>query len=86
MIRDKLLLKVVCVLTICSFLIFHAGCTKKDEQQAAETEEKGRIEQMTDKAADEAVRKIRTPINKARNTKDYGDDRMEAMDKALQQQ
>ena len=67
-------------------LIFQAGCTKNDEQQAVEIEEKGKIEQMTDQAAETAVKKIRTPINKARATKDLGDDRLESMDKVLQQQ
>ncbi|MEN8231552.1 MAG: hypothetical protein ABFR35_02595 [Thermodesulfobacteriota bacterium] len=68
------------------FAVSQAGCTKNDEQQAGEIEEKGRIEQMTDETAEKAVRKIRTPIDKARNTQDLGDDRMESMDKALQQQ
>lgn len=67
-------------------MVFSAGCTKNETQQAEEVEEKGRIEQMTDQAADEAVQKIRTPINKARTTRDYGDDRLESMDKAIQQQ
>ncbi len=66
--------------------IFQAGCTKNDEQQAEVIEEKGKIEQMTDQAAETAVKKIRTPINKARATKDLGGDRLDAMDKALQQQ
>jgi hypothetical protein len=66
-------------------LVLQAGCTKNDEQQAEEIEEKGRIEQMTDETAEKAVKKIRTPIDKARNTQNLGDDRLESMDKALQQ-
>ena len=66
--------------------VSQAGCTKNDEQQAEEIEEKGRIEQMTDQTAEKAVKKIRTPMDKARSTQDLGDDRMESMDKALQQQ
>ena len=65
---------------------FQTGCTKNNDQQAEETEEKGRVEQMTDQAAEKAVKKIRTPINKARDTQNLGDDRLEAMDKAVQQQ
>jgi hypothetical protein len=41
---------------------------------------------MTDQTAEKAVKKIRTPMDKARSTQDLGDDRMESMDKALQQQ
>lgn len=67
-------------------LFLPTGCSRNDAQQAQSVEEKGQIEQMTDEAAEEAVKKIRTPINKARSTKDLGDDRMETMDKALQQQ
>lgn len=67
-------------------LFFQAGCTKNDEQQAVEIEEKGKIEQMTDKAAEAGVKKIRTPMDKARATQELGDDRLEAMDKALQKQ
>ena len=68
------------------FVVFQAGCTKNDEQQAGEIEEKGRIEQMTDETAEKAVKKIRTPMDKARNTQNLGDERLESMDKALQQQ
>ena len=67
-------------------LFFQAGCTKNDEQQAVEIEEKGKIEQMTDQAAETAVKKIRTPMDKARATQNLGDERLESMDKALQQQ
>ena len=67
-------------------LVFQAGCTKNDAQQAVEIEEKGKIEQMTDQAAETAVKKIRTPMDKARATQNLGDERLESMDKALQQQ
>ena len=39
-----------------------------------------------DEAADKAVSKIRTPKDKARATRDLADDRLDAMDKALQKQ
>jgi hypothetical protein len=67
-------------------LVCQLGCGKNDEYEAGEVEEKGRIEQMTDETAEKAVKKIRTPINKARSTQNLGDDRLEAMDKAVQQQ
>jgi hypothetical protein len=41
---------------------------------------------MTDQAAETAVKKIRTPIDKARTTQNIGDDRVEEMDKAIQKQ
>jgi len=59
------------------------GCTKSEEKQV---EEKGRIETITDQAAGTAVKKIRTPMDKARATQNFGNDRLEEMDKALQKQ
>lgn len=66
------------------FFMAFAGCSKQDDEQAVE--EKGRIEKMTDEAADQAVKKIRTPIEKARDTGNLGDQRMEEMDRVLQKQ
>ena len=86
MINKKSLYRFLGTVTLGAILIFQAGCTKNDEQQAEEIEEKGRIEQMTDETAEKAVRKIRTPMDKARNTQNLGDERLESMDKALQQQ
>jgi len=85
--KNKISLSHVFAVTAIVFVIvFQIGCTKNDEQQAEEIEEKGRIEQMTDQTAEKAVSKIRTPIDKAHATQELGDDRMESMDKALQQQ
>ena len=64
-------------------LVLTAGCSNKEEQQA---EEKGRVEKMTDQAAEAAVKKIRTPKDKARATQNIGNDRLEEMDKVLQKQ
>lgn len=49
-------------------------------------DEKGAIEKATDKVTADAVSKIRTPINRARATQNLGDDRLKAMDEALQKQ
>jgi hypothetical protein len=68
---------------LCALIILPGGCSKKDEQQ---TGEKGRIEKMTDQAAEAVEKKIRTPMDKARATQNLGDDRLEQMDKALQKQ
>lgn len=86
MIHKKSLYYFLGVAAIGFVWVFQAGCTKNDEQQAGEIEEKGRIEQMTDETAEKAVKKIRTPMDKARNTQNLGDERLESMDKTLQQQ
>jgi hypothetical protein len=67
-----------------SISIAFTGCSKQEDEQVVE--EKGAIDKMTDEAADKAVKKIRTPINKARGTSNLGDQRLEEMDKALQKQ
>ena len=69
---------------VLSVTIAFTGCSKQEEEQVVE--EKGAIEKMTDEAADKAVKKIRSPINKARGTRNLGDERLEEMDKALQNQ
>ena len=69
---------------VLSVSIAFTGCSKQEEEQIVE--EKGAIEKMTDAAADKAVKKIRTPLDKARGTSNLGDKRLEEMDKALQNQ
>ena len=86
MIHKKYLYYFLGVAAIGFVWVSQAGCTKNNEQQVGEVEEKGRIEQMTDETAEKAVRKIRTPMDKARNTQNLGDERLESIDKALQQQ
>ena len=71
------------VVMLSVLLVMGAGCSKSEEQQP---EGKGSIEKITDEAAEAAVKKIRTPQDKARATRNLGDDRLEAMDKALQKQ
>ena len=68
---------------VTSLLIQFSGCSKNGEQQA---EKKGAIEKVTDQAAETAVKKIRSPQDKARASQSLGDDRLEEMDKALQKQ
>ena len=64
-------------------LVLSSGCAKDEEQHV---EEKGTIDKMTDQAAETAVKKIRTPMDKARATGNLGDERLEEMDKILQKQ
>ena len=47
------------------------------------TLEKGSIDQMTDKAADEIVDSIRTPIEKARTLKQQEDDRAREKEESI---
>jgi len=82
----KLLYYFIGIAAVGAVCFLQAGCTKNNEQQAQEVEEKGRIEQMTDQVAEKAVEKIRSPIDKARATQTLGDERLESMDKAVQQQ
>ena len=86
MIPKKLFNYFIGIAVIVTALIFQTSCSNSIEQQAEEIEEKGKIEQMTDEVAEKAVKKIRTPINKARDTQNLGDERLESMDKAMQQQ
>ncbi len=69
---------------VLSVSIAFTGCSKQEEEQIVE--EKGSIEKMTDETADKAIKKIRTPLDKARGTSNLGDKRLEEMDKALQKQ
>lgn len=58
------------------------GCSGNDGAEP----EKGAIERATDKAAETAVRKIRTPMDKASATRDLGEERLKAMEEGLKQQ
>ena len=55
------------------------ACSNNKEAES----EKGTIEAMTDKTAKEVVRRIRTPIKKARSVKNKQEDRLSDMDKTL---
>jgi len=47
--------------------------------------QKSAVRRFTDETAVKIERKISTPIDKARATRDLGDERTEAMDQALQE-
>ena len=57
------------------------GCSN---QEAKEGE--GAVDQVTTKAAKEIVDRVHTPIDRAKAMQSIGDDRMEEMDKALNNQ
>ncbi len=49
-------------------------------------EKNGGIGKATDRAAATAVKKITTPIQRAQDTRNLGDDRLREMDRALEKQ
>jgi len=68
------------------FALFLGGVTFLACSNNKETEskaEKGTVEKMTDKAAEEMVNRIRTPINKARAVNDRQEDRLKDMEESL---
>jgi PBP1b-binding outer membrane lipoprotein LpoB len=60
------------------------ACAKEEDEVVEKAP--GKIDQITTGMADTVVKKIKTPIDKARLTKDLGDKRLEEMDKASQSQ
>lgn len=68
-----------------ALVVFSIGlyaCSKKEEGEP----EKGAIEKMTDEVAHTAVKKIRTPIDQAHSARAVEEERVKAMDEALQDQ
>ena len=59
--------------------ISFSGCSKDEGVER----EQGKIEKLTDHAADIAVGKIRTPIDQARSVKDVEESRMMGLDETL---
>ena len=57
------------------------ACSNRDE--AKSEPQKGVIEEMTDKAAQKAINRIRTPLNKARSVAEQEEDRLSDMDQSL---
>ena len=64
------------------FCINLSACSKDEGPKS----EKGKIEKMTDHAADVVVEKIRTPIDKARSVQEMEEERMRGLDEALKEQ
>ena len=66
---------------VIGFSIFILACSSGDEEQ-----KKGAIEQMTDRAAEVAVEKIRSPIEKAKEVRKLEEGRAAEADKALEEE
>ena len=72
------------ILAILFATLLFTACANEEEQITEKPP--GKIDKITTKAADTMVKKIRTPMDKARLTQSLGDKRMEEMDKAVQNQ
>jgi len=77
----RLLIYLVMALVV--FSIGFSACSKEEEEGEPE---KGAIEKMTDEVAHTAVKKIRTPIDQAHSARAVEEERVKAMDEALQDQ
>ena len=75
-------LPVYFAMVLLSFSIGFSACSKKEEADP----KKGKIDEMTDRAADAIVTKIRTPLGKAQSTKASEDERVKALDEALKEE
>ena len=75
---------IICAAVLVLLPSLQTGCSKSGDDQ--QTEEKSGIERMTDQAAETVEKKIRTPMDKARSTRNLGDERVEQTDRALQKQ
>jgi len=72
------------ILALVLLTLVFTGCSKEEESNSEKASNK--IDEINTRNADAIVKKIKSPIDKARATKDLGDKRMEEMDKALSEQ
>ena len=68
---------------LCFFFTVIAGCSQNDGGTQGEG---GSADKLTDRAAETAVTKIRTPLDKAREAAGQGEERAEEMERAVRQQ
>ena len=62
--------------------MFLGACTGGDDGES----EKGAIRQMTDQVADDMVHKMKSPIDKARAARDQGEDHLDELEGAVEDQ
>ena len=72
------------ILAILLSTLFLSGCSKEEESISEKASKK--VDEITTKAADTMVKKIRTPLDKARGTKDLSDERADAIDRMMKEQ
>ena len=73
-----------CIYLIIASVIFclsFSACSKAKDEESG----KGAIDKITDRAAESAVKKIKTPIDKARAIQEKEGERTNAMDEALKE-
>jgi hypothetical protein len=73
-----------CIYLIIASVIFclsFSACSKAKDEESG----KGAIDKITDRAAESAVKKIKTPIDKARAIQEKEGERTKAMDEALKE-
>jgi len=63
------------------FCLSFSACSKAKDEES----EKGAIDKITDRAAERAVKKIKTPIDKARAVQEKEGERTKAMDEAVKE-
>jgi hypothetical protein len=74
-----------CIYLIIASVIFclsFSACSKAKDEESG----KGAIDKMSDRAAERAVKKIKTPIDKARAIQEKEGERTKAMDEATKEQ
>jgi hypothetical protein len=74
----------VTILPFIFLMLLASSCSKAEESFTEKASQK--VDEITKEAADTVVRKVRTPLNKARGTKDLGDERTDAIDKMMKEQ
>jgi len=74
----------VTILALVLSAMLFTACSKDEESITEKASNK--VDEITKGTADAVVKKIKSPIDKARATKDLGDKRVEDMDKALSEQ
>ena len=79
-------MKKLMIYSVIAVLLGGAAIIACSNNNEAEKElEKGVIEEMTDRAAKEAVNRIRTPLNKARSAADQEEERLDDMETSLKE-
>ncbi|MDF1577730.1 MAG: hypothetical protein P1P81_04705 [Desulfobulbales bacterium] len=72
----------ILMLLFAAFML--TGCSSDEESITEKAASK--IDEINTRNADAMVKKIKTPIDKARLTRDLGDQRLKEMEKALAEQ
>ena len=75
---------IILILAILLAAMLYQQFDQKEESLPEQAEKK--VDEITTEAADTVVRKVRTPIDKAKGTRDFGGERTDAIDKAMQGQ